>query len=236
MARKAMVSSSHLDHIFRQATGISPRRFLGALRLASAKRMLLGTQLRVVDICMAAGYNSLGTFTRRFTELVGVPPLHLRRLSENGTLAEMRSLRRRAIALRPQREKGIRGRIIAPADFSGLIFVGLFNSPIPEGRPAKCAVLTEPGSFAIHDVPDGHYYSFAMAFRWSEDPLAYLRNDAALRASGHPLALRVRGGSLNTELILQLRPPELSDPPILLAIPALVAASFTQPQQKELVV
>jgi AraC family transcriptional regulator len=230
MARKAMVSSSHLDRIFRQATGISPRRFMGALRLASAKRMLLNTQLKVIDICLAAGYNSLGTFTRRFTELVGVPPQHLRRLPENGMLAHMRSLHREATTSQVNRQSGIRGRVTAPAGFSGPIFVGLFDSPIPEGRPAKCAVLSGPGPFSIHGIPDRPCYLFAMGFSWSEDPLAYLGNDSALRASAQPAG---SGPGGNTEVILHLRPPELSDPPILVAIPALVAARFSQQHRQE---
>jgi AraC-like DNA-binding protein len=221
MAQKAMVSSSHLDHIFRQATGISPRRFMGALRLTSAKRMLLNTELKVIDICLATGYNSLGTFTRRFTKLVGVPPLHLRRLPEDGVLADMRSLRRETPILGMIRQNDVEGRVTAPADFSGLIFVGLFDSPIPEGRPVKCAVLTEPGRFVMHGAPDRPMYVFAMGFRWSEDPLVYLRNDSALRASAHPAIINKDTGG---EVLLHLRPPELSDPPILVAIPALVAA------------
>jgi AraC family transcriptional regulator len=220
MAEKAMVSSSHLDHIFRQATGISPRRFMGALRLTSARRMLLNTELKVIDICLANGYNSLGTFTRRFTKLVGVPPLHLRRLPENGVLADMRSLYRETAKM-PARENDVHGHINAPPDFLGLIFVGLFDSPIPEGRPVKCAVLTAPGPFSIHGVPDRPLYAFAMGFRWSDDPMVYLRNDSALRASASPAELNKNPGST---LELHLRPPELSDPPILLALPALVAA------------
>lgn len=221
MAQKAMVSSSHLDHIFRQATGISPRRFMGALRLTSARRMLLNTELKVIDICLANGYNSLGTFTRRFTKLVGVPPLHLRRLPENGVLADMRSLWRETAKMQVARESDVHGHITAPSDFSGLIFVGLFDSPIPEGRPVKCAVLAGPGPFSIHGVPDRPVYAFAMGFRWSDDPMAYLRNDSALRASASPIKLN---GNSGEELVLHLRPPELSDPPILLALPALVAA------------
>jgi AraC-like DNA-binding protein len=230
MAQQARVSSSHLDHIFRQATGISPRRFMGALRLTSAKRMLLSTQLKVIDVCLATGYNSLGTFTRRFTELVGVPPLHLRRLPQDGVLAHMRSLRREPATLTVTRQNDVRGRVTVPPGFSGLIFVGLFESPIPEGRPAKCAVLTEPGPFAIHGIPDRPYYVFAMGFRWSEDPLVYLRNDSALRASAYPMVLNKDMGD---EILLHLRPPELSDPPILVAIPALVASRLSQPHRNE---
>src|SRR5207302_6419524 len=103
--------------------------------------------------------------------------------------ADMRSLQRQATTPAATRQNDFRGRITAPSDFSGLIFVGLFDSPIPEGRPERCAVLSGPGAFAIHGVPERRYYVFAMGFRWSEDPLVYLRNDTALRASAHSQAL-----------------------------------------------
>ena len=92
------------------------------------------------------------------------------------------------------------------------------------------AVLTEPGRFAIHGVPDCPLYAFAMGFGWSNDPLAYLRNDSALRASALPAVLNKDAGG---ELLLHLRPPELSDPPIVVAIPALVAARLAHAHHKE---
>lgn len=63
MARTAMFSKFHFSRVFRQVTGISPGRFLSALRLQEAKRLLLSTSLSVADISIQVGYSSVGTFS-----------------------------------------------------------------------------------------------------------------------------------------------------------------------------
>src|ERR1044072_9466305 len=74
MARPALCSPFHFNRLFRQRRGLTPSHFLGALRLQAAKRLLLTTSLSVIDVSFEAGYNSLGSFTTRFTQLVGMPP------------------------------------------------------------------------------------------------------------------------------------------------------------------
>src|SRR5271167_3796038 len=71
MASVAYMSRFHFNRTFREITGLPPRRFLSALRVESATRMLLDTDHRVTDICLDVGYNSLGTFIRRFSEALG---------------------------------------------------------------------------------------------------------------------------------------------------------------------
>jgi AraC-like DNA-binding protein len=78
MSRIAYISPYHFNRIFRQITGIPPNQFLYALRLETAKRRLLMSNTSVTDVCFDVGYNSLGTFIRRFTALVGVSPSRLR--------------------------------------------------------------------------------------------------------------------------------------------------------------
>lgn len=78
MADAAMFSPYYLNRVFRRVTGLPPRRFLAAMRLASAKRLLLTTPLTSTDICFRIGYNSYGTFITRFTERVGLAPQRLR--------------------------------------------------------------------------------------------------------------------------------------------------------------
>jgi AraC-like DNA-binding protein len=233
LAKHAMVSSSHLDHIFRQITGVCPRRYMGALRLAHAKRMLLDTELKVIDISLEAGYSSVGTFTRRFTRLVGVAPLQLRKLSKNGVVKDMLSVRNRATNSRmPVDTRGVYGHVTAPAGFGGIIFIGLFHGPIPEGRPVECTVVTGPGAFSMPEVTDGKYHIFAMAFEWLDDPMSYLTNEDALRGPVRPLLIEVKNGTGPSGIHLDLRPAELTDPPILVTIPALVAESLQQGQSR----
>lgn len=80
MARAAMFSKFHFTRIFQRVTGISPGRFLSAIRLQEAKRLLTTTRLNVTDISLRVGYNSVGTFSTRFTKSVGLPPTTYRRM------------------------------------------------------------------------------------------------------------------------------------------------------------
>src|SRR5262249_56191004 len=67
--------------------GVAPVRALTGVRLFEAKRLLQATSLNVGDIACRVGYVGIGTFTTRFTTLVGVPPGHYRRLPASRMLA-----------------------------------------------------------------------------------------------------------------------------------------------------
>lgn len=80
MARSAMFSKFHFSRMFQRATGLSPGRFLTALRFEEAKRLLVSTSFTVSDISHQVGYNSVGTFSTRFRSSVGVSPTAYRQL------------------------------------------------------------------------------------------------------------------------------------------------------------
>lgn len=82
IARSAMLSPFHFSRVFKQATGVSPGKFLTAVRMHQAKRMLLATSMNVADVSVAVGYNSPGSFTSRFTDSVGIPPSRFRRTAQ----------------------------------------------------------------------------------------------------------------------------------------------------------
>lgn len=82
LARDAGLSSGHLSRSFREAYGESPYSYLMTRRIERAMTLLRRGDLSVTEVCFAVGYGSLGTFTTRFTELVGVSPGRYRR--ENG--------------------------------------------------------------------------------------------------------------------------------------------------------
>ncbi|HVK23973.1 MAG TPA: helix-turn-helix transcriptional regulator [Actinokineospora sp.] len=74
LARGANMSAGHLSRQFRLAYGESPYSYLMTRRIERAMALLRRGDLSVTDICFAVGCQSLGTFSTRFTELVGVPP------------------------------------------------------------------------------------------------------------------------------------------------------------------
>src|SRR2546423_8593866 len=78
LAAVAYLSPSHFHRVFHRLIGIAPGEFLSALRFQAARRLLLTTSLSVTDICFEVGYSSTGSFTSRFTQLVGLSPRLLR--------------------------------------------------------------------------------------------------------------------------------------------------------------
>ena len=81
LARGAHMSAGHLSREFKVAYGESPYSYLMTRRVERAMALLRGGDLSVTEICFAVGCSSLGTFSTRFTELVGVPPSVYRRES-----------------------------------------------------------------------------------------------------------------------------------------------------------
>ena len=82
IASVAYLSPFHFNRVFRHLTGIPPGEFLSALRFQAARCLLLTTSLSVTDICFEVGYTSLGSFTSRFTRLVGLSPRLLRQRAQ----------------------------------------------------------------------------------------------------------------------------------------------------------
>jgi AraC-like DNA-binding protein len=79
LARGVHMSAGHLSREFRLAYGESPYAYLMTRRIERAMALLRIGDLSVTDVCFAVGCSSLGTFSTRFTELVGVPPSVYRR-------------------------------------------------------------------------------------------------------------------------------------------------------------
>ena len=74
LARGAHMSAGHLSRRFRQAYGESPYSYVMTRRIERAMALLRRGDLSVTEVCFEVGCSSLGTFSTRFTELVGVPP------------------------------------------------------------------------------------------------------------------------------------------------------------------
>jgi AraC-like DNA-binding protein len=79
LARDAHMSAGHLSRQFRLAYGESPYSYLMTRRIERAMALLRRGDLSVTEVCFTVGCSSLGTFSTRFTELVGMPPSVYRR-------------------------------------------------------------------------------------------------------------------------------------------------------------
>ena len=85
LARGAHMSAGHLSREFRLAYGESPYGYLMTRRIERAMTLLRRGDLSVTDVCFAVGCSSLGTFSSRFSELVGMPPSAYRRHAASAT-------------------------------------------------------------------------------------------------------------------------------------------------------
>jgi AraC-like DNA-binding protein len=74
LARAALMSTAHFSRQFRAAYGETPYSYLMTRRIERAKALLRGDELSVTEVCLAVGCSSLGSFSARFTELVGETP------------------------------------------------------------------------------------------------------------------------------------------------------------------
>jgi len=74
LARSAAMSTGHFSRSFKVAFGESPYSYLMTRRIERAKALLRRGDMSVTDVCFAVGGTSLGSFSSRFTELVGESP------------------------------------------------------------------------------------------------------------------------------------------------------------------
>ena len=200
------------------------------MRLDEAKRLLLNTTLSITDICFEVGYNSLSTFTRLFSKRVGVGPREFRYLAERITPASVESLCAHYAELTESATllPSVEGLVDSTQPVGGPIFVGLFGAHIPQSRPVGGALLTSPGAFRIGPVPDGIYHLLAAALPRLADTLGYLLpNSANLSVGAWNGPVIVRQGRAVSQFNISLRPMALTDPPLLISLPFLLADTLS---------
>jgi AraC-like DNA-binding protein len=111
LAAGVHMSSGHLSRQFREAYGESPYSYLMTRRIERAMALLRRGDLSVTEICFEVGCSSLGTFSTRFSELVGMSPSEYRR-EEAGAVEGMPSCVAKVVT-RPIRirEAQVAGRV-----------------------------------------------------------------------------------------------------------------------------
>ncbi|TCO47429.1 helix-turn-helix domain-containing protein [Actinocrispum wychmicini] len=213
LARAAMFSKFYFTRLFQRVTGMSPGRFLSAVRIQRAKDLLLATSMTVTEVSYRVGYNSMGTFSSRFRESVGVSPTAYRQ--QSGVLVDLPG--EVGVGQVDLRAATVRGRILtAWAGQVGSVFVGLFPSRLPHGEPIRWTVRPQPGLFLLDNVPPGRCYLVADALATGPGGSArYLAEPDSYVAAQGPIVVR-----RDTDIRLAdlwLRPSTVFDPPLLLA-------------------
>jgi AraC-like DNA-binding protein len=222
LASVACLSPSHFTRVFHRLIGIPPVEFLLALRFQAARRLLLTTPLSVTDICFEVGYSSIGSFTSRFTHLVGLSPRLLRQRAH-----AFEPLAREPAERYPTRpsdmpmNNALLGYISAPAAFRGTIYVGLFASPIPQGRPVRCTTLSSSGWYRLDGMANGVYHLRAAAFPVAANLHSSLLPGEKQLLGNNASPLVIRNGHVFGDPDLVLHPPRLTDPPLVMGLPLL---------------
>lgn len=141
LADEAGYSPFHFSRLFVAAMRVPPARYLAAVRMDAAKRMLLTGDDAVIDVATAVGFDSLSSFSRRFRTSVGVPPGALRHLADK--LADHPA---RPFQLGDARQATVRITPVLPAALGDTahLWLGWYPQPAPVGLP-RGGVLAEFG-------------------------------------------------------------------------------------------
>lgn len=204
----------HFSRMFSSRLGIGPGQYLIAVRIDTAKRMLLAGDDPVIDVAAAVGFESLSSFSRRFRSTVGVAPGQLRLLAEHLSDRPPRPF----ALLRPNPSR-LRVHLDLPAgtDARGdpSIWVGWYPHPAPIGLPLSGVLVSGVPHL---DLPlcEGAPFLLGFAVPAGADPLDMLVPESPLVAV-HPLPVTTPG-----ELTLHFSAQASSGrPPLLSALPSL---------------
>jgi AraC family transcriptional regulator len=217
LARIGMFSPFHFHRVFRTVTSETPGRFLAALRMAEARRLLLHSGLTVAAISGRVGYTSVGTFTTQFTRLVGVSPERFRRLVRDLPAQEVPSAG-------PPHPGGpdavsVVSAAVHPAEPDGLLLAGIAGAGTT-GDATDWTISPGVGPVALALRPPGRYrlQVVLLRSRWSaaaalvdQNPDSYLVGRTAF-----VIPERVRRPLWTA---VQLRAPQPTDPPLLSVTP-----------------
>jgi AraC family transcriptional regulator len=221
LARVAFISKFHFLRVFEAITGTTPHNFVACCRLERAKELLLNSTKSITEICMEVGYSSLGSFSKTFSLLVGASPSEFREFSRRLRRFHVEKAINKFMERRsPEGSEQIHGIVEAPPNAEGFIFIGAFDRGAPQGPPDSPTILLRPGPFSIERLkkPVSHLLAAMIPFSADLSSLV-LACPVALVASQRLIS----GEAFTRPLLLELRPLKVTDPPVVVTLPLLLA-------------
>lgn len=151
LAANSFYSKFHFTREFSRLTGTTARRYLAALRMHRAKELLRNTDLGVAHVSSFVGYSSVGTFSTRFSQLVGTSPRAWRKNPD--LIAPISPLTGTGAAT-------IRGSVRLndqATEWPTDIFIAAFEDSTVQGVPAACTRMQTAGGFELRGLAPGDW-------------------------------------------------------------------------------
>ncbi len=228
LASEVYLSPFHFSRVFARETGMTPGRYLTTVRMFEAKRLLLTTSLTVSDVVCSVGYSSVGTFTSRFTRVVGITPTQYRDPEVAELLLAVSPQFQRLPSLTALRDAGKNcvnpmgtgeGTVdvhveLPPGTPTGTVLVGAFAEAVPQRAPVAYTGAPDGTSahFTLRNVPSGTWHVLAAAenLGGGGEPASLMRGNVAT-----PVTVR---GAEHVSVHLRMRRLLPTDAPIAITL------------------
>lgn len=228
-------SKFHFSREFKKITGVSPQEYLSALKIENGLDSLVHGE-SVINSQLDAGFSSTGTFTTTFTKNTGLSPrAYVKQMNSLYQLVKQQeivihdndSLFYRnphfPIVVSPYK---LTVHIEVPEDFKGIVFSGLFLRPNPNHQPVMGRCRVKDYTYEFYNLPPGKFYPLACGLKKSKNPFRYFQLSTAMRAcDGQFVTFPLQN---NEELTICLRNKKISDPPLLINLPNILANGMKQ--------
>ncbi|MFD8309141.1 helix-turn-helix domain-containing protein [Streptomyces sp. NPDC059690] len=218
IAQNAALGLFDFSRLFKEETGVSPGKFLDAVRVGEARKLLDATSMSITEISRAVGYAGPDSFAGAFTAGVGLSPGRFRRLCRGeGEVPPGPQPGPAAL------HGSVAGTVSLPGGHGNArVFVGVFATAVVAYPALASALVDVPGDrpicYSLQGVPPGrrHLRAVAVAAGTGHDPQAV----RTALVGGAARAVTVSAGEVSSAAV-RLRAARPTDPPVLLALPRL---------------
>lgn len=215
----------HFSREFKKITGYSLREYISSLK-AEKTIELIEQEEKITSIQDSVGYSSSGSFSNTFKKYTGSSPKQYQQeVSDlyNAAKEFEDSKATSAKYFEAVTDSFCQVTIDLPAEFKkGLIFIGLFHTPIPNHRPVSGVATKNPKMNQLKNIPAGEYYLLACAIDSTDTVFSYFYLSKSLRGKvAEKISFPEASGNHYT---IKLRPPIKEDPPILINLVKLLSS------------
>lgn len=212
---------------FKKITGFSLNEYISSLRSAKAID-LINEKGSVIDIQTSVGYSSSGTFSNVFKKYTGSSPQQYKNEMDyiyNAVKTFEESENNKVEYYQDISESYCNVDVEVPDNLkNGIIFIGLFHTPIPNHKPISGLVTKKNKNNKLKNIPRGNYYLLVCAINSTDGLLSYFNLKNCLRRRVEEKLSFPEDSK--KEYTVRLRPPIPEDPPILINLAKLLVSSL----------